>query len=243
MNRKVNIKRYKRQDQVSYTLGATLTIELLKKRSDIIQKIYIHSKMDSEKILEKVEEICNREKIAIEYNDKAFRILSDKENCFVIGEFRKFDCELDNSKKHIVLVSPSNSGNLGTIMRTAVGFGVKELAIIRPAVDIYDPKTIRASMGAIFNLNFRYFNSFEEYRDYAREREYFPFMLKGSLPLPKIRFPEPCSLIFGNEATGLSDEFLKIGQSVIIDHSLEIDSLNLPIAVSIALYEATKHLK
>ena len=48
------------------------------------------------------------------------------------------------------------------------------------------------------------------------------------------------SLVFGNEATGLPREFLNIGTPVIINHSDKIDSLNLPIAVSITLYEFTK---
>jgi TrmH family RNA methyltransferase len=48
------------------------------------------------------------------------------------------------------------------------------------------------------------------------------------------------SLIFGNEAAGLPPEFSSVGTSVIIPHSDRIDSLNLPIAASIAMYEATK---
>lgn len=49
---------------------------------------------------------------------------------------------------HVVLVNPSNAGNLGTIIRSCIGFGVEDIAIILPAVDLFDPKTIRASMGA-----------------------------------------------------------------------------------------------
>ncbi len=55
------------------------------------------------------------------------------------------------------------------------------------------------------------------------------------------KFKTPFSLIFGNEATGLPKEFLNIGESVIISHSKNIDSLNLTIAASIAIYESTKN--
>ncbi len=81
-------------------------------------------------------------------------------------------------KNHIVLVNPSNSGNLGTIIRSMVGFGIYDLAIIKPAVDIFDLKTIRASMGAIFNIRFSYFDSFS---DYSKEykNNYYPFMLQA----------------------------------------------------------------
>ncbi|MBR6484690.1 MAG: TrmH family RNA methyltransferase, partial [Clostridiales bacterium] len=67
-----------------------------------------------------------------------------------------------------------------------------------------------------------------------------PFMLDGSVLLQKTEIKEPCSLIFGNEATGLPKVFSKVGQPVRIEHTDNIDSLNLPIAASIALYEATK---
>ena len=69
--------------------------------------------------------------------------------------------------------------------------------------------------------------------------------LLGDAPLPNqplhdVKPQGKFSLIFGNEATGLPHEFSKIGKSVIIPHSDRIDSLNLPIAASIAMYEATK---
>lgn len=114
------------------------------------------------------------------------------------------------------------------------------MAIIRPAVDAFDPKTVRASMGAVFSMDFVYFDSFEEYREAFGERELYPFMLDAEMKLYEIRPKRVFSLIFGNEATGLPDEFSCIGTSVVIPHSGRIDSLNLPIAASIAMYEATK---
>ncbi|MDD4000889.1 MAG: TrmH family RNA methyltransferase [Bacilli bacterium] len=236
----MNIKRYKQQNDCSYTLGATITIELLKKRSDLVRKVYLHSQLDSKSVLGIIKEICEKKKISLEYNDKVFRILSDKENCYVIGEFKKFASSLDLLKKHVLLVSPANAGNLGTIIRTAVGFKVNNIVIIRPAVDIFDPKTIRASMGALFSINFCYFDSFEEYQSFVGKRAFFPFMLTGSLSLGAIKFPKVCTLIFGNEATGLPEQYHNYGQSLKINQSNEVDSLNLPIAVGVALYEATK---
>ena len=50
----------------------------------------------------------------------------------------------------------------------------------------------------------------------------------------------PFALIFGNEGSGLDQSFLKLGTPIIIKHSKNIDSLNLPISVSMAIYEFTK---
>jgi TrmH family RNA methyltransferase len=63
-------------------------------------------------------------------------------------------------------------------------------------------------------------------------------MLDGSTRLQETKIEVPYSLIFGNEATGLPEAFADIGQPVRIEHTDNIDSLNLPIAASIALYAA-----
>ena len=67
-------------------------------------------------------------------------------------------------------------------------------------------------------------------------------MLKGSVGLDQLQKDEGelYSLIFGNEATGLPDEFLGEGHSVRIRHTDNIDSLNLSLAAGIAIYEFTK---
>lgn len=235
-------KRYRKEDSVSYSLGITLTFELLKFKTEYVNKVYIHSAMKQGDTLDRIKSICSSSGIEIVYTDKIFNVLSQKENCYVIGEFRKFEGSLNADKPHIVLVNPSNAGNMGTIMRSALGFGMNNMAIIRPAVDAYDPKVVRASMGAIFSTNFVYFDSFDNYLDKAGERELYPFMLDAKVSLHDIKPSGKFSLIFGNEATGLPHEFSSVGTSVIIPHSDRIDSLNLPIAASIAMYEATKGL-
>ena len=66
-------------------------------------------------------------------------------------------------------------------------------------------------------------------------------MLKGKTTLQSLKEKTtPHTLIFGNEASGLSDDYLKIGTPILIKHSNNIDSLNLSMSVGIALYEFTK---
>lgn len=233
------VKKYKKDSDVSYTLGMTLTIELLKTKPEVLLKVYIHPELEETIAVKELLSSCKQRKIPIETNAKVFHILSEKENCFVIGEFKKYASTLSNKENHIVLVHPSNAGNLGTILRSATGFEVQNIALISPAVDIFDPKTIRASMGAIFHMNFCYFDDFESYQNQYKHYHLYPFMLQAQLTLKEITFKKPFSLIFGNEATGLPISFLEKGTSVLIPHSHHIDSLNLPIAVSIALYEAS----
>ena len=138
-----------------------------------------------------------------------------------------------------MLHHPGDSGNVGTILRTALGFGVEDLALIRPCVDLFDPKTVRASMGSLFSLRVRVYDSFEAYRGDFPGHQLFPFMLDASLPLREVlRKPiqTPYALIFGNEGSGLPAEFAEFGQPVRIESNDKVDSLNLAIAAGIAIY-------
>lgn len=162
------------------------------------------------------------------------------EICIVIGVFRKYYCRLAHNDNRVVLVNPSDAGHLGTIIRSCVGFGVTNLAVIEPAVDIFHPKVVRASMGALFRMRLEYFPSFGRYyQEYGAERENYPFMLDGKYRLGTFEHPEnkPYSLIFGNGASGLDAGFQNVGKSVVIPHTHAIDSLNLSLATGIGIYE------
>ncbi len=235
----MEIKSYKKDTFYSYTLGAFPTIELLKNHQNDVLKIFIHTSFTNEEVLKMINEL--RGKCEIEYNDKMINKLSPKGNCFVIGVFKKFVTNLEENKDHVVLVNPSDMGNLGTIIRSSLGFGLNNIAIIRPGVDIFDPKVIRSSMGAIFSTNIHYFDTYEDYCKVFPNHVKRTFMLQAKHTLQEVKFDvnSLTSLVFGNEATGL-DRNLLDENSIIIKHSNKIDSLNLPSSLAIALYEFTK---
>lgn len=232
-------ERYKRDSAISYALGTETVIELLKRRPDCARTVYIHPDFRAGEGKKLIETLCADNSVYMEYGEKPFNILTQKENCFAIGSFEKYAAPLDPSRDHIVLVNPSNAGNLGTIIRTASGFGLPDIAVISPGADFFDPKTIRASIGAAFSVRSEYFASFDEYIAKYGERTAYPFMLKAKNRLSDVIFQHPASLIFGNEAAGLPDSFLSYPDTVVIPHSNAIDSLNLPIAAGIAMYALT----
>jgi len=231
------MEKYDKKGDISYSLGTTLTFELLLRKPEAATKIFVSTKQKRDATFDKLSVLTKTLGIPlIINNEKIFHSLSDKDNVMVIGEFKKFSSTLDNTKNHVVLVNPSNNGNLGTIFRSSSAFNAGGIAIISPACDAFDPKSIRSSMGAIFSMPFHYFSSFEEYKESAGTRDYYPFMLKAKTKLGDIKGKTPYSLIFGNEATGLPDRYLKLGTPLLIPQSSNVDSLNLDNAVSIALY-------
>lgn len=234
----IQIKSYKKDATYSYTLGAFPTYELILNKPKLVQKVLMHSGYTDG---DSLQVLCAKQDIPIEVNDKLIGKISDKENCYVAGIFDKYSCDLSMDKPHIVLVNPSNMGNLGTILRTIVGFGIYNIAIIFPGADIFNPKTVRASMGALFKLNFQHYSSFDEYRKHFESHDVFTFMINKEHTMnikdcPKSKL---FSLVFGNEATGLDDSFLNVGTSVMIPQSPDVDSLNLTIAVGIGAYAFT----
>jgi TrmH family RNA methyltransferase len=190
----------------------------------------------------KLGDLCEQRRIPFEVNTRAVERLAPKENAYVVGVFRKYEGTLDGEGDHVLLVNPSDMGNLGTIARTMLGFSVTNLGIVRPAADIFDPRAVRASMGAIFGLNFQYFDDYREYSAaYAsRARSLYPFMTGGMQSLHSAQFLRPLTLIFGNESAGLPGYYQEVGKTITIPQSNKIDSLNLPVAVGVALYEATR---
>lgn len=231
------MEKYSKKSDVSYALGTTLTIEMLTRKKEVASRVYINPLQKRDETFNKLVTLAREANVpVITNNQKIFTALSDKDNVMAIGEFKKFDNSLPKDKNHLVLVNPSNMGNLGTIMRSGAAFEIGGLAIIKPAADCFDPKCVRSSMGAIFSLPFRYYESFEEYEKEFPEHNLYPFMLQAKKELGEAKKNEPYTLVFGNEATGLPREFLDKGEPLIIAQSSLIDSLNLDNAVSIGLY-------
>ena len=141
----------------------------------------------------------------------------------------------------LLLDGIQDPGNLGTILRTADALAVP-VVLLPGCADVWNPKVVRASMGAAFSLNVRHFDSFDQYRAQYPLRRLFPFMLTGAVPLDEAvqKVDGPFSLVFGNEASGLPDAFAQMGVSTLIPHSHQIDSLNLAIAAGIGMYAFTR---
>ena len=231
------VKPYKKEFDYSYALGAFPTVELIKKRPDRVTEVFIHSSFTDRDM---IEALCKENGIPVRENDKTIARLSDKENVFVIGVFRKYEDTLASDQPHLMLVNPGNMGNAGTIFRTCLAFGIHDVAIITPGIDRFHPKAVRASMGALFSLRVQCFPDFETYRKQygTEERKLYSFMLTGKKQLTAENCPKPdlFTLIFGNEATGLPEEYADFSESIIIPQSPEVDSLNLTIAVGIGAY-------
>ena len=239
------LEAYDKSLDYSYAPGIFPATECLKNAPGRCLRLLLASSSEKSEGARKLSQAAQEIGVRVEIADRALERISRKENCFAAMVYKKQEGVFSPDAPHIVLVNPSDSGNLGTILRTALGFGLVNIAIIRPAVDSDDPRVTRASMGAAFSMNVRHFDSFDAYRAEFADRQLFPFMLTGAVPLGEAvkKVSGPFSLVFGNEATGLPDVFASYGTSTLIPHSTKIDSLNLAIAAGIGMYAFTHTAK
>lgn len=234
---------YRSDLDYAYAPGMFPAMECLLHRPDLARRVLLHSKSAGTEGAARLTELAAKLHVRVEEADRALARISGKENCFAAAVFEKFDDALAEEKPHVVLHNPSDCGNVGTILRTALGFGVEDVALIRPCVDVFDPRVVRASMGSLFQLRIRTYDTFEAYRQEHPSHRLYPFMLDGSKSLPEVlagEIPAKWTLVFGNEGSGLPAAFAHMGQPVRIPSNERIDSLNLSIAAAIGIYGFTR---
>jgi len=235
--------RYKHDSDYSYAEGATLVYELINTRPDSIRQIFLRPVEKYGNDIEKILKSAQNKNIPIVASTKPFNVLGAKNACLLIAEFQKNRQEINPNHNHLLLVNPSDAGNLGTITRTALAFNIRDIAIIPPAVDHFDPKTVRASMGALFHLNIQIYPNFKSYRKSNQNHNCYAFMLNDTAETilgASAHKSEPWTIVMGNEAAGLPSEYGELCSPVYIPQSKDVDSLNLSIATALALYEFTQ---
>jgi len=145
--------------------------------------------------------------------------------------------------KTIVLAADriSDPGNLGTIFRTALWFGVTDILLGPDCVDPYNPKVVRGSMGAIVSLNIHFTDDLKSsalgWEDSGGELAALHMSGKG---IDQYHPEKGLFLIVGSEAHGVSDELLSLSTQISIKKFGRGESLNAAIAIGIALYELNR---
>ena len=140
----------------------------------------------------------------------------------------------------MILEDVRDPGNLGTAVRTAEAFDVP-LVMTEGCAELYNPKTIRSTMGSVFRVPFLYVDSLDEVLSKLRGRgiRTYAAHLEGSRYYDSFSFCGGTAFLIGNEGNGLSqgtaeraDEYLKIPMEG------RVESLNAAVAASLLMYEA-----
>jgi len=137
---------------------------------------------------------------------------------------------------------PSSPGNLGSLVRSADAFAAGGVIVTGHAADIFDPKTIRASMGSFFAVPIVQVESLDTLRLWAERFDDIVFAAAvedGDIEAADFTFDKPTLVCLGNEAQGLSRAILEMCSAKIrISMTGTASSLNVSSAGSIILYRA-----
>lgn len=150
----------------------------------------------------------------------------------------------DKNKKQMlfmVLENIQDPGNLGTIFRAGEAAGVDGIIMSRQTVDIYNPKTIRSTMGSVYRVPFLYTDDLCGVIRMMKEREInvYAAHLQADKCYDEFDYHGSCAFLIGNEANGLSQEAAECaGTYLKIPMKGKVESLNAAVASSILLYEA-----
>ena len=140
----------------------------------------------------------------------------------------------------IILDRVQDPGNLGTILRSAVGFGVKQIICSKGTVSAWSPKVLRAGMGAHFQLEIFENEDLKEVIENLKV-PIFATSLQAEKSIYDENFTTKTAWIFGNEGAGVSLELLsKVKNQVIIPQVGQIESLNVAMAATVCLAEQAR---
>ncbi len=142
----------------------------------------------------------------------------------------------------VALDDISEPGNLGTILRTCNWFGIKDVLLSPQTVELYNPKVLRASMGAVFYLNVKTLHLRPELLR-LKEEGYAIIVadMKGKNVFDFTPVPQKAVLVFSNEARGVSEEIRKTANEILtIPKFGDVESLNVAAATAIIIAEFKK---
>lgn len=152
----------------------------------------------------------------------------------------EFDIDWDDMNKNLVLALHDirDPGNMGTIIRTADWFGIRQIICSKECVDIYNPKVVQATMGSISRVRVHYLNMGEFLHKHSSELTVFGAMLDGDNIYDEI-LPDKGIIMVGNESQGIPEglgEYIQKKVSI-PSGATSTESLNASIATAIILSE------
>lgn len=239
-----------RKEAQAYLLeGVRFLEEALKAGARIRQAFYTTRMLESDRNKSLVDELKAQGVSLQEVSDHVLKKISDTDSpqgIVVVMEkphIEETALFQESSGIAVLLEEIQDPGNLGTILRTAYAAGVKEIFLSKGTVDPFNPKVLRSTMGAIFNLRLHTGVDSIETINMARSMGYKALVadLDKAEPYYEVDLKDKFLLVMGNEAQGLNPETIEACDKAIkIPMPGGAESLNVSLATGIILFEALR---
>ena len=149
----------------------------------------------------------------------------------------------DERNGFLLLDDLRDPGNLGTILRTSEGAGMSGVILSKESVDLFNPKVVRSTMGAIFRVPFIYVDDLAETIEHMKEKGIVVYgtMMEGSRCYDQVDYRNPVGIVVGNEANGISQRVGKaLSGRIRIPMEGQLESLNAAVAAAVVMYEVAR---
>ncbi len=215
--------------------------------ADRVVKVYISETFDKNN--EEFKSNLNIESGRIEIvSDHVFMHMSDTQTpqgVMAIVKMRTYNMEeiLADNALIIGVENLQDPGNLGTIVRMGEGAGVTGVVMSANTVDIYNPKTIRSTMGSIYRIPFIYVEDFAKTMIDMKSMgvKVYAAHLDGTMEYTEPDYKAKTAFLIGNEGNGLTTAAVNAASHLIkIPMEGQVESLNAAIACTVLTYEAMR---
>lgn len=147
---------------------------------------------------------------------------------------------IKGDEKFVALENIQDPGNMGTIFRTAEAIGINGIIMTKDCCDIYSPKVVRSTMGAVFRMPFIIVDKITDF--ISKDINSYAAVIDSSAKkITDVTFNTPCVCVIGNEGNGLTEETVNASDyAVTIPMNGRAESLNASVAASIFMWEMIK---
>lgn len=157
----------------------------------------------------------------------------------VAQQLKHSTSDFANLTKVILLENIKDAGNLGTILRTAAAFGIEGIILYGDTVDLYNPKTVRSTVGNLWKVPVVKITDFNILKNLFAKFERVATLPAGEnvIELNKYIPGKKVLVMFGSEAEGLSEELKDFStKNLTINMSDNVESLNLSVSAAIIMH-------
>lgn len=214
--------------------------------AELLEKIYVSESF----LTEPDADVLLKDKEYEVVADAVFKNISDTQTpqgilCLVrMPQYELEDLVRGEDTHLLILESIQDPGNLGTMLRTGEGAGITGVIMNQTTVDLFNPKTIRSTMGSIYRVP--YYVAADLKDTIAKLREIYGVGVYAAHLRGKIQYDEPSycrgtAFLIGNEGNGLSDEIADMADTYLrIPMEGKVESLNAAVSAALLMYEANR---
>lgn len=246
INKLLKSSKYRKENKSFVAEGLRVCFDAYLSEAEIEAVVYTERAFKKNRdLLSQIISVSNKKYIVTE---SVFSALSDTKTpqgvlCIIktLDKSTLFDT-IKNSGKFLALDNIQDPSNLGTILRTAEAVGINAVVLSRDCCDIYSPKVVRGSMGAVFRLNYLICNSVAQFiSEQNGVKSYAAVVDSGAKKVNEIVFDSSCIVCIGNEGNGLKQSTIDAcDENITIPMPGRAESLNASVAAGILMWEMVK---